>query len=170
MCLVWAWASQDWLRSPTVQLAICVSIPKMMTFWHQRVQNSPSEGAIINIFWTCSPGERLWLVSSVQDNDCLTFSYFQSPSPTLPRAQLYPIDIPSSLPSARGFEICFPIFPLDCLVSKPFLCCKLQHLSVWLAAHQAKESGLVTAFAVIWVFREQESVLLGELYGWMQGT
>ena len=119
----------------------------------------------ITIFWTCSPGERLWLVSAVQDNDRLTFSYFQSPSPTLPRAQLYPIDSPSSSPSARGFEICFPIFPLDCLMSKLFLCCKPQHLSVWLAAHQAKESGSVTAFAVIWVLsrghRLQENVLLG---------
>ena len=119
-----------------------------MTFWCQRVQNSPSEGATITIFRTCSPGERLWLVSAVQDNDCFTFSYFQSPSPTLPRAQLYPIDIPSSSPSARGFEICFPIFPLDCLVSKPFLCCKPRHLSRWLAAYQAKESGSVTAFAL----------------------
>lgn len=84
----------------------------------------------------------------MQDNDCLTFSYFQSPSPTLPRAQLYPIDIPSSSTSARGFEICFPIFPFDCLVSKPFLCSKPQHPRVWLAEHQAKESGSVTAFAL----------------------
>ena len=68
------------------------------------------------------------------------------------------------------FEFCFSISLLGCLGNKPFLCCKPQHLSVWLAAHQAKESGLVTAFAVIWVFREQESVFLGELYGWMQGT
>lgn len=50
-------------------------------------------------------------------------------------------------------------------MSKLFLCCKPQHLSVWLAAHQAKESGSVTAFAVIWVLsrghRLQENVLLG---------
>ena len=47
-------------------------------------------------------------------------------------------------------------------MSKPFLCCKLDHLSIYLAEHHTKEPGLVTGFS----FERQELCLrAGALQG-----
>ena len=84
------------------------------------------------------------------------FPYFQSPFPTLPIPQLYPITTLSPSVGRSGFEICSPISLLGCLMNKSFLYCQPQHLSVCLAmclsGKQAWFGDTISAFLFILIF------------------
>lgn len=71
---------------------------------------------------------------------------FPTPQTTVPP---HPINIPKPYLQGDEFEICSLVCSLGCLVNKSFLQCKSQHLSVWLAAPQAKETGSVTTPPVL---------------------
>lgn len=71
------------------------------------------------------------------------FSCLQTPS-LAPLTTLHSSPYTSQAPClwGDGSEMC-SVSSLGCLMNKPLLCCKFQHLSIRFAAHWAKKIGLV---------------------------
>ena len=105
----------------------------------------PSDHDNTAIFWTCV----IWKSYVAQIHLCrATITCLQLFFPTSQTALfLYPINIPNPSPLGRPNETCSPISSLACLIDKPFLCCRPQYLSIWIAAPQANNPVLVTNLA-----------------------
>ena len=105
----------------------------------------PSDHAKCLHFWTRIPRRSMYPNTPAQNTDYLTFSLLPITSPHL-RPPYFFIQGISQGPHLRGdrSDICSPVSSLGCLVNKLFLCYKLQHLSVWLAACWANKPGSVT--------------------------
>ena len=81
----------------------------------------------------------------VQVTDYLTFPYLQLSVPTLQTTlPLYPTNIPNPQCQEGRFETCSLVSSLGCLMSKPFLCCKLVISVIAVLCGGQNKPGLVT--------------------------